>query len=208
MGDSALQKFMGGGTLSPKQAEDALTEAAEKIGRGTATAKKLRENMKEGMTVVLNGVEAGATLFAASTLEGYYGTEKMKLGGIDGRYLVGLPLEGIGIVRRIMGKDDGSHIQAIGSGLLGSGLASTGMSVGRTLAEKKAEKKADAPAAPAATPSAPPKNEVKGISGALRELSLSGDDDAGDEAGARGRRGGGRRSSSEWDLVPVGVREA
>ena len=126
-----------GKKLNEKQTRSALGQAVGKIAGLTKNVSKNKENVMETGVLVLHTAETQGTLFLASMGEGYFGAEKMKVGGLDLRAPTGLMLSGYGLYETLTGKKGGGHALAIGNGLMGSWLASVGVNAGRTLAEKK-----------------------------------------------------------------------
>lgn len=179
-------KGKGAAAAGPKDMTKAETKGVldQVIGRYERTKAQIsnvREHAEETGESVLSVVETQGTLFLASMGEGYFGKEKLQVGGIDGRGVVGALSITWGLVDTLRGKKGSSHKIAIGQGLLGATLASVGIQCGRDLAEKK-DKAADktvAPTPPAATadtvpPPAPA--EAPKTAGPLKQMDLSNDD--------------------------------
>jgi hypothetical protein len=135
--NSPLQAVAEGKKITDKQAHSALGQAVDKIAGLTKRAKVSKENVMETGVLVLHTAETQGTLFLASMAEGYLGTEKMKVGGLDLRAPAGLLLGGYGLYETLSGGKGGGHALALGNGIMGSWLASVGVNAGRTLAEKK-----------------------------------------------------------------------
>ena len=136
---SPLKTAMQGGKLNEKQTHGALGSAVGKIAGLTKNVAKNKQNVVETGVLLLHVAETQGTLFLASMGEGYFGAEKMKVGGLDMRAPAALLLEGYGLYETLSGHKGGGHSLAIGNGLLGSWLASVGVNAGRTLAEKKGQ---------------------------------------------------------------------
>ena len=187
--------------LNDKQTKSALGEATGKIASLTRRMGRNKENVMEAGVLVLHTAETQGTLFLGSMAEGYFGGEKMKVGGLDVRAPAALLLEGYGLYETLSGHKGGGHALAIGNGLLGSWLASVALNAGRTLAEKKGQPVAQP--AVVVTQGVPASHLLAGpqlvdvpVGGPMREVMLTpepaarGADDA---AEGRFRRGGGRR---------------
>jgi hypothetical protein len=125
--------------LSDKQKDSAIGEAVGKIAGLTKRATRNKEAVLETGVLVLHTAETQGSLFLASLGEGYFGAEKMKVGGLDLRAPTGLLLSGYGLYETLSGGKGGGHALAIGNGVMGSWLASVGVNAGRTLAEKKGQ---------------------------------------------------------------------
>ncbi|MFH1465118.1 MAG: hypothetical protein ABIO70_12100 [Pseudomonadota bacterium] len=136
---TALKTAIAGNTenLSPNQTKNALGQAVDKIAGLTRKAADSKEAVFETGTLVLHTAENQGTLFLASMAEGYFGEEKLKVGGVDLRAPVAIAAQGYGLYETLTGKKGGGHALAIGNGLLGSWLASVAVKAGRTLREKR-----------------------------------------------------------------------
>ena len=143
--ETALEKAMGGAPLSEKQAQSALAQAVEKLGKEGGKLSKLKENMGNLGEALIHTGETQGTVFIASFAEGYLGEEKMDIGPVDLRLAGGVVSAGYGIYNVLTGKG-GEHALAVGNGLISTALARVGRNAGKALAEKKdkkEEKKAD-----------------------------------------------------------------
>jgi hypothetical protein len=125
--------------ITDKQAHSALGEATGKIASLTRRMGRNKENVMEAGVLVLHTAETQGSLFLSSMAEGYFGSHKLKVGGLDARAPAALLLEGYGLYETLSGHKGGGHALAIGNGLLGSWLASVAVNAGRTLAEKKGQ---------------------------------------------------------------------
>ena len=119
-------------------------EAVVKLGRMTGQNERLKENAagaaEEGACAAITlGTAAGA-----SYAEGYYGPEKLKLGGYDGRTIVGVAGAGYGLVRALQGRKDAPYVVAASTGVLASKLCSTALVAGQEARAKSAAKPASA----------------------------------------------------------------
>lgn len=154
--------------MSAAKAAGALETVTNRLSRSQGMIKAARENASATGKAVLGVAELQGTAFLASMAEGYYGEDKMKLGGVDVRAGLGGAAVIWGVVDTLQGKD-GSHQLAIGNGLLVTAVVSAGRRAGHKLAEKKVEAAAAPTPAPAAV-DAPPA-AVK-LGGPLREIDL------------------------------------
>jgi hypothetical protein len=192
--------------LTDKQAQSALGQATGRIASLTKRMSKNKENVMEAGVLVLHTAETQGTLFLSSMAEGYFGGDKMKVGGLDVRAPAALLLEGYGLYETLSGNKGGGHALAIGNGLLGSWLASVAVNAGRTLAEKKGQPAAQPQPQPTVvvTQGVPATHLLEGpgflpdapLGGPVREVMLTPEPAARgvpDEATeGRFRRGGGR----------------
>ena len=140
--NKALAKAMGEGPdkLSTNQMKGALAAAANKIGRVEKGAQMVKENIGSTASCAMHATESAGSVFLASMAEGYFGKDKMKVGGIDVR-AGGLLLQAGGLIDMLTGgKHGGAHFVAVGTGVTGSWLASLGQEAGQALAEKRAAK--------------------------------------------------------------------
>ncbi|RME26725.1 MAG: hypothetical protein D6798_06100 [Deltaproteobacteria bacterium] len=212
---TALGKAMKGDKVTDKQAQGALGQAVDKIASLTKRAQKSKEAMAETGAMVVHTAETQGSLFLASMAEGYFGTDKLKIGSVDLRAPVGLLAQGYGLYEAMSGKGGGGHALALGNGVMGSWLASVAVQAGRTLAEKRGgqpqgqatQAQPQVSAAPVVTPAiqGPALIPEPLLQGPVREVLLTpepapavaydGEDDdelSGPRRG-RGRRRGGRR---------------
>ncbi|MEQ1502314.1 MAG: hypothetical protein ABMB14_08780 [Myxococcota bacterium] len=186
---SALQTAMQGGKVTDKAAQSALSDAVGRIAALSRRAHHSKEAMVETGTVVLHSAETQGALFLASMAEGYLGEDKLKMGAVDLRAPVGLLAQGYGLYQTMTGqKGAGAHVLAVGTGLMGSWLATLARNAGRTLAEKRAQP------APMQVSTVPPPVMLQGpmlfpepgVSGPVREVLLT-PETQGDDFGRGGR---------------------
>lgn len=215
---SALAKAMNGDKVTDRQAKGALNQAVSKIASLTKRAQKSKEAMVETGSMVVHTAETQGSLFLSSMAEGYFGSDKLKIGAVDIRAPVGLLAQGYGLYEAMSGKSGtGGHALALGNGVMGSWLASVAVSAGKTLADKRAggapAPEPDVTSLPAPvqlTPSAvqgllppPPPIQDLEVQGPVREVLLTpeghfeDEDDFEGPRRVRGRRGGGRRWSAQ-----------
>jgi hypothetical protein len=135
--ESALSKAVRGEKLTDKQAQSALGDALKRITSLGKSSEKTKEAVVVTGTMVIHSAETQGTLFLSSMAEGFFGKEKLELGGVDVRAPAAVLTQGYGIYEALTGKKGGGHALAIGNGLMGSWLASVGVSAGRTLREKR-----------------------------------------------------------------------
>ena len=149
---SSLQKAVKGEKVTDRQAQGALSQAVSKISNLTKKAQKSKEAMAETGAMVIHTAETQGSLFLASMAEGYFGSDKLKVGNVDLRAPVGLLAQGYGLYETMSGKGNaGGHALALGNGVFGSWLASVAVNAGKTLAEKRGQPQAPKPQ-PAAIP--------------------------------------------------------
>ena len=158
---SSLQKAVKGEKVTDRQAQGALSQAVSKISNLTKKAQKSKEAMAETGAMVIHTAETQGSLFLASMAEGYFGSDKLKIGNVDLRAPVGLLAQGYGLYQTMQGqKGAGAHVLALGNGVMGSWLATVARNAGRTLAEKRS-----GTPQPAATPAVPQPTVVPAIQG-------------------------------------------
>lgn len=165
---SALASAMKGDKVPDSKAKGALSQAVGKIASLTRRADKTKEAVAETGAKVVHTAETQGSLFLASLAEGFFGKEKLTIGGVDVRAPLGIAAQGFGLYEAVSGKG-GDHALSLGNGLVGSWLASVGVAAGKTLAEKKAQGGEQTPAQPQA-----PAPAVRGeIAGPIREVLLT-----------------------------------
>ncbi|MFH1464820.1 MAG: hypothetical protein ABIO70_10590 [Pseudomonadota bacterium] len=214
--ETALQKATRGEKLTDRQAQSALGQALKRLSSVGKQSDKIKDAVVVTGGMVVHSAETQGTLFLASMAEGYFGKAKLELGGVDVRAPVAIVTQGFGIYEAMTGKKGGNHALAIGNGLMGSWLASVGVSAGKTLREKRnapAQPEQTQQQAPAATmtpalqgnaeilalpaPSLIPEPAVRGrereilLTPAAREAESEEEEDF--EGRRRGRRGPPRR---------------
>ncbi len=135
--ESALQKAARGEKLTDRQAQTAVGQAVKRLTSLGKQTDKAKEAVVTAGGMVVHSAETQGSLFLSSMAEGYFGKEKLELGGVDVRAPVAIVTQGYGIYEAMTGKKGGGHALAIGNGLMGSWLASVGVSAGKTLREKR-----------------------------------------------------------------------
>ncbi len=153
--ETDLQKATRGEKLTDRQAQSALGQALKRLSSLGKTSEKTKEAVVVTGAMVIHSAETQGTLFLASMAEGFFGKEKLELGGVDVRAPVAIVTQGYGIYEAMTSKKGGGHALALGNGVMGSWLASVGVSAGRTLRDKRnapaqpeqAQQPAQAPAA-------------------------------------------------------------
>ncbi len=202
--------------LTANQTKSALGQAVDKIAGLTKKAGQSKEAVMETGKLVLHTAENQGTLFLASMAEGFFGKEKLEVGGLDVRAPTAVLAQGYGLYETITGKKGGGHALAIGNGLMGSWLASVAVKAGRTLRDKRnapaQPNQAQVPAQPQAQPQmvmvpatqgvpqlqGPPAIPDALLQGPVREVLLTPEPSAEGEEELAGRRhrpgrGGHRR---------------
>ncbi len=146
---TALQKALRGEKVTERQAQGALSQAVDRITSLTKRTDKAKEAITVTGGMVIHSAETQGTLFLASMAEGFFGKQKLELGGVDVRAPLAIVTQGYGIYEAMTGKRGGGHALALGNGMMGSWLASVGIAAGQTLREKR-----NAPAQVAQQPAA------------------------------------------------------
>ena len=196
---TALQKAVKGEKVTDRQAQGALSQAVDKISNLTKRAQKSKEAMAETGAQVIHTAETQGSLFLASMAEGYFGSDKLKIGNVDLRAPVGLLAQGYGLYETMSGKGSaGGHALALGNGVFGSWLASVAVNAGKTLAEKRG--------APQPTPAVAAPSTLQGqhllpapaLQGQVREVLLT-PEPVPVTAGRRRRRKRNRFVRPEYD---------
>jgi len=170
---------MNGEKVSERQSKGALNQAVGRIANLKKRAAQSKEAMAETGAMVLHTAENQGSLFLASLAEGYLGTDKMKLGGVDVRAPVAVLAQGYGLFEAMSGRRGGNHALAIGNGIMGSWLASVAVSAGRTLSEKKTPAPTTPQPTAAPAPAAPTTMQgvallpEPGMHGPMREVLLT-----------------------------------
>ena len=154
-----------------ERSKNKMLERENEVG-----AAKLQDLMEE----VISTAEEGLTLALGSGVEGYYGADKLKIGGVDGRLAGGIVLGGYGLYQHMAaepGQSSGaSHALSLGKGLLYSYGASVMVGAGQALSEAQlAKKNQTAQAQTQVTQSAPAPAALPDpqVNGPLREIVLT-----------------------------------
>ena len=139
MAGSALQTAMkkGADKVPDRQTKGALGQAVDRISSLTRRADKTKAAVAQTGAKVVHTAETQGTLFLASMAEGYFGSDKLKIGGVDLRGPIAVAAQGYGLYESMSGKG-GGHSLAIGNGLMGSWLASVAVKAGQKLKDKGA----------------------------------------------------------------------
>lgn len=177
-GKSALLQAMEGKDLSERQSQSALGEAMKQITSLTKRVSTNREALAETGSNLVHTAETMGTVFMASMAEGYFGPDKMKVGGMDLRAPLGIAAQGYGLYEIMNGRDGGAHALALGNGLTGSWLAHVGRQAGEAIRQgadkknKEADKAKGEASGSAPQQAAPPTGQVApssepGMSGRL-----------------------------------------
>lgn len=124
-------------------AKDEREAAREDLDRALARAdsadrrqKLTREALADGAEAALYTGETLVTNLLASTLEGYVGTDKLKVAGVDPRPVLGLTTSGYGLYRILTRQSGGGHLLALGAGPLNSWVASLGQRAGQSARQR------------------------------------------------------------------------
>ncbi len=189
MANSALQTALtkGADKVPDRQAKGALGQAVNKIASLTKKADKSKLAVMATGAAVVHTTETQGTLFLASMAEGFFGSDKLKIGGVDVRAPIAIGAQGHGLYETMAGKG-GGHSLAIGNGMMGSWLASVAVKAGKKLREKKdtspsapqptgmqGEQLAGVTPTPAPAPALPqpPPEVAADLAGPVREVVLT-----------------------------------
>ena len=181
MAGTALQTAMkkGADKVPDRQAKGALGQAVDKIASLTRRADKTKAAVAETGAKVVHTAETQGTLFLASMAEGYFGSDKLKIGGVDVRGPVGIAAQGYGLYESMSGKG-GGHSLAIGNGLMGSWLASVAVKAGQKLRDKGGSSptpptgiQGELPAAAPTSALPAPPHEIADLAGPVRSVTLT-----------------------------------
>ncbi|MCB9764971.1 MAG: hypothetical protein H6739_34680 [Alphaproteobacteria bacterium] len=135
---SPLKTALQGGQVSDRQAQSALGAAVTKITSLQRRDGRSQEAIDNTGEQLVHIAETQGSLLLSSFAEGYFGSEKLKIAGIDLRAISGVAAKGYGLIRTLTGKKDGGHALALGNGLFGSWLASVGVKAGQSLQQRRA----------------------------------------------------------------------
>lgn len=148
----------------PPKVQAALEAAEGKWAAAKKRALAMKENMQDTAMCGMHVAETQGTVFATEVAAGYFGEDKLYVGGMDGPGVVGAAAGLWGLYEEATG-GDGSHQLAVGNGLLATAIGRIGRRVGRKLAERGTQ----APEQPPAPPAGP---AVRGDDvGALRRIT-------------------------------------
>jgi hypothetical protein len=160
---SGLQDALQGNTKAKDIPDSKKTSMLEDALGQLRSLSGVKEKYKDQIGTVTEAAMVTAELQAANAVgsfaEGYMGREKLQLGPVDGRTLLGTLLSGKGIYDLTRGKKHGQHYLAVGNGLMAAGLGSSAREAGGALKErwaKKEDKKEEVVAQNAAQPVAQP----------------------------------------------------
>lgn len=174
----------------------------KKLENAQARARTMRENAEGSIEAGVTVLEVQSANAIGCAAEGYFGEDKMDLGSLDMRTLLGLGLASKGLLDTMSG-ENGMHELALGNGFMAAGLGRMARNAGRKLRESYDRDKAPAAAsaaaseAPASNPALAQQPLPQGEGWADyerlgREIVVSGDDDE-DEQPRRSGRGGRRQ---------------
>ena len=141
-----------------------FNQAIDGLRRIGVKAEKLELKVESVTSSVVVATEIQAANAAANFAEGYLGRDRLQIGPVDGRTVVGTALSLKGIYDIARGKASGTHWLAVGNGLMAAGVGSSSREAGVALKErwaKKEDKKEEVvaqnqPAAPAPQPAPQP----------------------------------------------------
>ncbi len=118
-----------------KKSGGLLAQAQQAISRLKSGIASSHERMEIVGDMMIATVETTTTNFIGSTAEGYWGKDRLKLGPVDMRLVGGLALGTLGVYKGMNGKG-GSHELALGNGLVQSVVSSAGRDAGQALRER------------------------------------------------------------------------
>jgi len=172
---TALQRAMAGQPVKGRQAEGALKKAVSRLESAKRAGAKVKANMASTGSQAMSVMESGGSLFLASLAEGYFGRDKLKVGGVDVRSAVGLVGLAAGFGGLLSGKGWGKHAVAVSEGLVHSHLAGVALDAGRRMASGRS-----APQAASSTGEDPSFKVIEGgrpalpdVGADLREILLT-----------------------------------
>lgn len=110
----------------PTPPDSTLGRVAGRAGNALKRLDTSKLAMRQTGAALIHTGETMATLFVGSMAEGFFGPEKLKLGGMDLRAPTGLATQAYGLYTIMTGEKGGEHALALGNGVTGSWLASVG----------------------------------------------------------------------------------
>lgn len=111
-------------------------ENAGKLAKVKAFAQRAKLNGKAGMNSAIGVVEVDGFAFLAAMVEGYFGSEKIKIFNVPAHAGLGLAFVLWGLYETFNGSG-GQHFVNIGTGLTAPTVVGWGQQAGRKLAESK-----------------------------------------------------------------------
>lgn len=133
---NALQAAMGASrSASSSKKKSSGQSPAKALASARARMKKMREHSEAGIGQVVHLAEGQGACFLASMAEGYLGSDKLEVAGVDLRLGVGGAGALYGLYQTFQGQD-ASHILALSTGVVASGIASAGLRAGQAVAKK------------------------------------------------------------------------
>lgn len=203
-----------------KRVQDLAFSLERKLESAKGSMTRMKENSGNAMEGVVMTLEIQGANTVASMAEGYWGEEKMDLGSMDMRTLLGVGLSAKGIMD-VMSGESGVHELALGNGFLAAGLGRMARNAGRKLRESYDKDKAPADASASASNTGaaapapaidqqPPGEGWSDYKRVAREIVVASDDDEPprrrrDRGGARRRERGGERpaANNPWTSVSM-----
>lgn len=147
---AARDAFMGPSSQSTtvvatKSQKPAASTQVTTGNNGRNSLQVNRDNIKTTSSHALHSAETLGSMFLTSMAEGYFGPDKLKMGGLDLRAVTGVGMQGYGIYKTLQGEKSGAHYLGFGNGITGSLLASMGRDAGSALRDRQQGKAAPAP---------------------------------------------------------------
>ena len=146
---AARDAFMGPSSQSTtvvatKSQKPAASTQVTTGNNGRNSLQVNRDNIKTTSSHALHSAETLGSMFLTSMAEGYFGPDKLKMGGLDLRAVTGVGMQGYGIYKTLQGEKSGAHYLGFGNGITGSLLASMGRDAGSALRDRQQGKAAPA----------------------------------------------------------------
>lgn len=141
-----------------------FNQAVEGLRKLGAKTEKLEEKVETVTASLVVATEIQAANAVGNFAEGYLGRDRLQIGPVDGRTVVGTAMGLKGLYDIARGKTGGAHWLAVGNGLMAAGVGSSAREAGVALKErwaKKEDKKEEVvaqnqPALPAPQPAPQP----------------------------------------------------
>lgn len=202
-----------------KRVQDLASSLERKLESAKGSVARMKENSGNAMEGVVMTLEIQGANAVGAMAEGYWGEEKMDLGSIDMRTMLGVGLAAKGLMD-VMSGESGVHELALGNGFLAAGLGRMSRNAGRKLRESYDKDKAPADASTSNTGAAapapaldqqPPGEGWSDYKRVAREIVVASDEDEPprrrrrERQGQRRRERGGERpaANNPWTSVSM-----
>lgn len=126
-------------TKPPEEPVVARTDLDKAMARAETVDRRQKMTQEAMADAAASAVYTGETLvanFLASLAEGYLGTERMRVAGVDPRPVLGLSTMGYGVYRILTRQPGGGHLLALGAGPMNSWASSLGVQAGQGAARR------------------------------------------------------------------------